>query len=60
MLEELLHDLERLANMKTAIEASRDNTGKIDEMKAWGIAAGMGYADSEDFADLYVLINFDK
>ena len=60
MLEELLRDWERFTDMKAAIEASKDSSETIDEMKAWGIAAGMGYTDIEEFADLYMLINSDK
>ena len=48
--DELAEDFASTMEMKAAIEASRDENGKVDKWKATGIAMGLGHTSDDDIA----------
>jgi len=54
--ESLIEGLCKGIEMKGAIEASRDENGKIDVAKATGISMGLGNTSLDDMADFGAML----
>ncbi len=54
--DELIDDFAATAEMKAAIEASRDENGKIDVVKATAISMGLGHMSDNDIATMAGLL----
>ncbi len=57
--DQMAEDLAKNLMLKGAVEASKDENGKIDIAKATGIAMGFGYTSDSDLAMLGAILGAD-
>lgn len=54
--EELMEGARRDIELKSAIEATRDKSGKVNKWTATGAALGLGHTSDEDIAILGAML----